>query len=342
MNAPRFLTQLLGLSLILTTGLWNVLASPGEDMADAAGRFLAALTTDQKAKATFPLQDDERFNWHFIPKTRNGLQVKEMTPEQRPLALGLLNSAMSQRGFLKATTIMSLEQILHELEQGRGRFARDPELYHFSVFGTPGRNNTWAWRVEGHHLSLNFTIVKGTMTSVTPSFFGTNPAEVRTGPRKGLRVLGAEEDWARLLVQSLNDEQKKIAIVAEDAPNDIITVADRRARVLEPKGLALSGMSEPQATLLWGIIREYIGRARQELAAEELEKIEQSGKNAIFFAWAGYVKSGERHYYRVQGPTFLLEYDNTQNDANHVHAVWRDLQNDFGEDLLKKHYSEAH
>ena len=161
MNAPRFLTQLLGLSLILTTGLWNVLASPGEDMADAAGRFLAALTTDQKAKATFPLQDDERFNWHFIPKTRNGLQVKEMTPEQRPLAFGLLNSAMSQRGLLKATTIMSLEQILHELEQGRGRFARDPELYHFSVFGTPGRNNTWAWRVEGHHLSLNFTIVKG-------------------------------------------------------------------------------------------------------------------------------------------------------------------------------------
>lgn len=312
-----------------------------EEMADAANRFLAALSPEQRQKAVYELQSDERMNWHFIPKTRNGLPVKEMTPEQRPLAIALLNSGLSHRAFLKASTIMTLEQILHEVEQGKGP-KRDPELYFVTIFGTPGSKGAWGWRFEGHHLAFNFTIVDGHHVSATPSFFGSNPAEVRTGPRKGLRVLAPEEDLARELVRSLNEEQKRVAIYSNEAPKDIITGADRKARLLKPDGIAASKLTDAQAELLWKTIKEYVYRARGEMADIDLKKVEKAGKDKIFFAWAGSTEKGQGHYYRIQGPTFLLEYDNTQNNANHVHAVWRDLESDFGEDLLREHYRKDH
>jgi hypothetical protein len=312
----------------------------GEEIAQAANNFLAALTPEQKSKAVFEWKDDERFNWHFIPRDRKGLSLKGMTTAQRHLAYGLLNSALSQRGFLKATTIMSLEEILRDLEQGRGP-ERDPEQYFVTIFGVPGPKGTWGWRVEGHHLSLNFTVVEGQPVSMTPSFFGSNPGEVREGPRKGLRVLAGEEDWARRLVKLLNEEQRKIAVVSETAPKDILTGADRKAKPLTPMGLPAARMNREQNELLKSIIKEYVHRYRPELAERDLKQIEQAGKQKLYFAWAGGLEPGQGHYYRVQGPTFLLEYDNTQNNANHIHAVWRDLENDFGEDLLRKHYDQV-
>jgi hypothetical protein len=310
------------------------------EMAEAAQNFLAALTDEQRAKATFDLKDDERLNWHFIPRPRKGLPIKEMSGEQRALANALLSSGLSHRGFFKANTIMSLEGILKDLEQGRGP-TRDAELYFFSIFGKPDGHGAWAWRVEGHHLALNFSIV-GHDVAVAPSFMGTNPAEVREGKRKGLRVLAVEEDLGRNLARSLTPEQRKVAVFSETAPADIITGAERKARVLEPKGVSMDKLDSRQKEILWGIIREYVFRAHPEVAEKEFNEIRQAAPASLHFAWAGPVEPGSGHYYRVQGPAFLIEYDNTQNNANHVHAVWRDLKDDFGGDLLRKHYDDAH
>jgi hypothetical protein len=263
-----------------------------------------------------------------------------MQPEQRMLAMGLLNSGLSHRGFLKATTIMSLEQILRDLEQGKGPL-RDPDRYFFSIFGQPEEHGSWAWRVEGHHLALNFTLSGGEVT-VTPNFMGSNPAEVLDGPRKGLRVLGQEEDLGRKLAQSLDEAQRKIAFYTNKVPSEIITGADRKAHVLDPRGIPLKDLTPEQKESLRALIREYIYRARGDWADDEWKEIEQAPEDQIYFAWAGPVEPHRGHYYRVQGPTFLLEYDNTQNNANHVHSVFRDLKNDFGEDILREHYDASH
>lgn len=311
-----------------------------DEMAGAANNWLAALTPEQKAKATFELKSDERLNWHFIPRDRKGLPLKEMSTGQRHLAYALLNSALSQRGFIKTTTIMSLEEILRDIEQGKGP-VRDPELYFFSIFGKPDAAGTWGWRVEGHHLSLNFTVTGGKAVSVTPSFFGSNPGEVRTGQRQGLRVLAAEEDLGRKLVKSLDAQQQPVAIIADVAPKDVITSADRKAKELTPPGLSAAKMNPAQVELLQELIREYVQRYRAELAGKDLEKIRTAGIEKVYFVWAGGLEPKQGHYYRIQGPTFLLEYNNTQNDANHIHAVWREFNGDFGEDVLKQHYEET-
>jgi hypothetical protein len=241
---------------------------------------------------------------------------------------------------MKATTIMSLDEILRDMENGTGP-VRDPELYYVSIFGKPEATGTWGWRVEGHHLSLNFLIVDGKEITVTPSFFGSNPAEVRQGPRIGLRVLGTEEDLGRQLVKSFTDEQKKIVIYTNAAPREIITGNNRKATALTPTGLVASKMDKTQQKLLQQIIEEYVRNYRPELADDDLKKIEKAGWGKIFFAWAGGLEPGEGHYYRVQGPTFLMEFDNTQNNANHIHTVWRDFEHDFGEDLLREHYDSV-
>jgi hypothetical protein len=208
-----------------------------------------------------------------------------------------------------------------------------------SIFGSPGK--TWGWRVEGHHLSVNFTVVEGKEISAAPSFFGSNPAEVKQGPRKGLRILAAEEDLARELVKSLDAAQRKTAILTNVAYKDIITGAQRKVQPLAPAGLSAADMTSAQSDLLQKLVREYVYRQRPEGAGRDLEKIQKAGWTKVSFAWAGGLERGEGHYYRVQGPTFLLEYDCTQNDANHIHAAWRDFENDFGEDLLRKHYEEV-
>jgi hypothetical protein len=236
---------------------------------------------------------------------------------------------------------MSLEPVLKELEAPRGTMVRDWELYYFSVFGKPEAVGTWGWRVEGHHLSANFTIIKGELFSGTPSFMGTNPAEVRQGPRKGLRVLAEDEDLGRALVKTLNEDQRKTVIFDSTAPKEIITSNKPKVMPLETAGLPGSKMTKEQAAQLMDLVKAYVNRLRGDLAENDLKKIEKAGWQKVYFAWAGGTEKGDPHYYRVQGPTFLIEYDNTQNDANHIHAVWRDFDNDFGEDLLRKHYQET-
>lgn len=326
---------LLGMALRLA-------ATPADEMTSAARSFTAALNDSQRTQATFPFDADERENWHFVPKDRKGLPLKDMTSAQRHLAYALLSTGLSQRGYVKAVTIMSLEQILQEIEGPARRFPRDPELYYVSIFGDPSTTGTWGWRVEGHHLSVNFTLNQGAVIGATPSFLGTNPGEVRSGPRAGLRVLSAEEDLGRELVTSLNDEQRTLAVTDTKAPDDILTLAARKVEPLASAGLPLSRLDPKQRELAVRLVREYLGRLRGELADADFIRIEKAGFDSIQFVWAGGLKRGERHYYRLQGPTFIFEYDNTQNDANHIHAVWREFQGDFGRDVLARHLQSEH
>lgn len=309
-------------------------------MAKAANSLLEKLTPEQKAKAVFQFSDKERVNWHFIPRERQGLTIKEMSPEQRALAMELAKSGLSDEGYKKATLIMSLEAVLREMEKDTtGK--RDPEKYYVSIFGVPGGKEPWGWRFEGHHLSLNYSSVAGAAPSMTPSFFGTNPGEVREGDKKGLRVLGKEEDLGRILIKSLTDEQRKVAIIAEKAPDDVLNLPSRPDRT-KPEGIAWDKLTADQQTKLTYVVKEQIFRCRPDVAREELAKIEKAGLSKIHFAWAGGLELGEPHYYRVQNESFVVEYDNTQGKANHPHSVWRNWDNDFGGDILKRHIEESH
>ncbi|MGI9240042.1 MAG: DUF3500 domain-containing protein [Verrucomicrobiales bacterium] len=313
--------------------------NPAAAMSEAANAFLVTLTDEQAAEAKFELKDEERLNWHFIPREREGLTMKKMRDDQRQMGLLLVKSALSHRGFKKTLTIMSLERVLHELENNSPR--RDAGNYFISIFGEPG-SAAWGWRFEGHHLSMNYTIVDG-VVSGTPTFFGSNPGEIRKGPRKGLRILGAEEDLGRALAKSLTDEQKKVAIVMDNkAPKDILTSAEKKIDPLKPAGLLHSAMAGEQKVMLMALISEYVTTHRPPLAEADMKKISGAGIDQIGFAWAGGMEPGQPHYYRVQGPTFLLEYDNVQNGANHPHAVWRDFDGDFGRDLLREHHAADH
>lgn len=319
-------------------------AKSSTSMAAAAKNFLAALTLEQRAKAGFKFEDDQRLTWHFIPDSqfpRKGISFKELDSPQQRLAHAFLSTGLSQRGYLKATTIMSLEAILKELEQGKGP-VRDTDLYFFSIFGEPSETQTWGWRVEGHHLSLNFTVVRGQMIAGAPSFLGSNPAEVKAGPRQGLRVLAQEEDLGRGLAQSLDPDQLKIALIDTTAPRDIITTNSRRAEPGKPAGLAASKMTKKQVEQLTQLVQEYAHNLPDDVAGEEWGRLAQAGIDKIHFAWAGSLERGAPHYYRIQGPTFLVEYDNTQNNANHIHTVWRGFDRDWGLDLLKMHYEKDH
>src|SRR5690606_2628810 len=309
------------------------------EMQAQAKHFLAALDTAKREKATFAFDDDERFNWHFTPVDRQGPPYRALPRGERRLAARLLASGLSRGGLDKAFGIMFLDQILFERE---GRDIRDPERYFVSIFGEPGEQGAWGWRIEGHHLSLNFTLRDGRLVSTSPAFMGSNPAIVRDGPHAGLEVLAEEQRLARELLGQFSGEARAKVVFAEEAPRDIFTSNSRRVDIGEPIGLAARDMTAQQAEALMSLIRVYLDRMRPELAQAELEKIMSEDTGAIHFAWAGSAEVGAAHYYRVHGPTFLIEYDNTQSDANHVHSVWRDLTNDFGVDVLAEHYATAH
>ncbi|MFO0907771.1 MAG: DUF3500 domain-containing protein [Isosphaeraceae bacterium] len=274
-------------------------------------------------------------NWHFIPRERQGLSIKAMTPAQRSLAFGLLHTGLGASGYLKATTIMSLEQILKDLEKGSGP-VRDPELYFFSVFGKPSDRGKWGWRVEGHHLSLNFTLENGKVVSATPAFFGANPAEVRQGTREGLRTLGDIEDRALRLVQALNDEQKKEAIVEAAAPKDIRAANTPQPPTDEPVGIAFAKLADEQKQALKALVEAYAEGMPGEIGQAWLTEIRDAGPDHVKFAWFGPADRSQPHAYRVQGPTFLIEFNNTQNNANHIHSVWRSMLGDFGVAIAAK------
>jgi hypothetical protein len=302
-------------------------------LVEAAHNLLAALDEPQRTAISFSFDDAERYTWDYRPVPRKGLALREMTPYQKHLAHALLSAALSQRGYRKATTIMSIEDVLKRMENDSGE-RRNPEKYYFSIFGTPSDKNPWALRVDGHHLSLNLTVVGGRIVAA-PAFFGSNPHEVRVGTRKGLRVLHREEDWGRELMQSLTPAQKQLVLVAEMAYPDILSDSRKVAEVKDPKkGLPVSQLNAKQRELLDRLIGEYVGNFPEDVAAARLDLVKKAGKD-LHFAWAGVAEKGGPHYYRIQGPTFLIEYNNTQNEANHVHSVWREWGADWGGELLK-------
>jgi hypothetical protein len=312
-------------------------------MTTAADKFLTALTADQKGKAALDFEDKERFNWHFTPyqeagtkKPRHkGLPIEEMTTEQKAAALALLKAGTSAGGYEKATTIMSLESILADLEKDNARApARNPGNYFFTIFGTPSKTGPWGWRVEGHHLSLNFTLDKGKVVSATPAFFGANPAVYIAGPKKDQQVLPEAEDHAKALFKSLDDDQRKKALQKEAFP-EIEEAAQVPTKVGEPKGLAAADMNEKQRDLLQKLLQAYADRMPPDVATFEMNRVKDGGLDKVHFAYTGGLERGDKHTYRVQGPTFVVEFLNVQEDsaknpANHIHSGWRSLKNDFG------------
>lgn len=314
--------------------------APFTETAQAAQAFLKSLTPEQRATATYPLDNAERYDWHFVPRARKGISYKQMSAPQRPLAQAFLRTVLSQRGLLTAEQIIDLENVLREM--GGNPAVRDPGVYYFTFFGEPAAGKPWGFRFEGHHLSLNGTVAGCARITVTPTFLGANPAGVREGSRKGMRVLGTEEDLGRELAKSLTAEQAKAASLPGEVPPDILTGTNRRVSPLAPAGLPLARMTASQQETLRKLVRHYLERYRMQVAKAEWDEIEHAGWEKVHFAWAGATEPGQPHYYRVQGPTFLLEYDNTQNNANHIHTVWRNFQQDFGDDALKRHYEEAH
>jgi hypothetical protein len=299
--------------------------------------LLNSFDAAQRQQAVFAFAGTERENWHFIPRDRQGLPLKQMTPPQRELAHALLASALSERGHATTRQIMSLESVLAEMENNPVR--RDPEKYFFSIFGTPG-TDPWGWRCEGHHLSINLTIAGGNVVITTPQFFGSNPAEVRSGPRKGFRALGSDEDLGRAFVKSLSGEQRKTAVILADAPDDILNVPGRTDS--KPEGIAWRDLSPAQRDSLLQLVRHTIERFRPELATDAMQQLEIMGTAGLHFAWAGGLEPGDRHYYRIQTGGFVIEYDNTQNGANHIHTAWREFGREFGRDALAEHVRAAH
>jgi Protein of unknown function (DUF3500) len=346
-RTPRLVLAAACLVALVTGGIIAAERSSSA-MADAATAFLNSLTPEQRQKAVFAFDSAERTHWNFIPIEafpRNGLMVKDMTEAQRSKAHDLLKAGLSQRGYLTATAIMDLETILGDLEHrgrdgGRGQtegMTRDPGRYFFSVFGTPSKKETWGWRAEGHHVSLQFAVVKGTMVASSPTMFGSNPAEVPEGPKKGLRILADQEDTARALLMALDEGQRSKAVIQNAALNEIVTTNKVEVTPLSPVGLTADAMTPAQRDLLMKVVEAYTSKMADDIAADRMAKLRKAGLEKIGFAWAGEAERGKRHYYRLQGPTFLIEHDNSQNNGNHIHSVWRDFNGDFGRDLLREH-----
>ena len=302
-----------------------------------AAKFIASLTADQKSHAVKSFADDYRTHWQYVPATRQGINFSEMTPDQAKLALDLLKSSLSEAGSKKTEVIKSLEMVLRELENGNK--GRDPGLYTFTIFGQPSSEGAWGWRYEGHHVSLNFTFKNGALVSSTPQFFGSNPAEVRSGPQKGLRALPQEEDLGFALLDSLTTAQRSEAVIPVKAPGDVVTTSSRKAAIQADTGISFKKLDAKQKSLLLKLVHVY---SDSQASAENKRRWGRVDQDSLVFAWMGETKPGQPHYYRIQGSKFLIEFDNTQNNANHIHAVWRDFDGDFGEDVLAEHYQVAH
>jgi len=313
--------------------------SASEKMRVAATSFLAALPNQLSREALHPFEDADRVNWHFTPRSRNGLSFKQLDAKQRDAVHTLLKQALSVQGYRRVTNIIELELVLREIEIFG--LLRDPEKYHITIYGTPDPRRAWGWRFEGHHLSLNFTLAGDLMVADTPSFFGANPAEMKRGAKKGLRVLKDEEDEARALLAALTEAQRNEAVFDTRTYGDIVTGAKERVEPLQTAGIGAANLNDAQRGQLMKLIDVYANNFETGLAEARRNRVQEGGVGKIRFGWAGATERGKPHYYRIQGPLFLIEYDSSQNDGNHVHTVWRDFTGDFGRDLLREHYARA-
>jgi hypothetical protein len=312
----------------------------------AVRAWLDGLDESQRAAAVFPFETHERFVWAYTPGPRKGLALRDMRPAQRSATSAVVAAASSSRTAGEIAAIIALESVLGQLEQAGGRsgwLRRDPELYWFAVFGAPGSPQPWSWRIGGHHIAIHVTVADKRVIGTTPSFLGANPAIIPNGPGAGAKTLPGEEDLARTLLAELTPIERDVAVVEGVAPADILTGTGRAADVRSvPVGIRHADLGGPRQAALERLVRHYVDRVRPEVADPAWEKIAADGLGDATFAWAGSDAPGQGHYYAIRGPTFVIEYDNTQNGANHIHAVWRDLENDWGEDVLANHVATGH
>ena len=305
----------------------------------SAERVLAALPPAAREKVLRPFDDGDRLNWHYTPRSRNGVALKELDARGRDAVHALLKEGLSAAGYRKVVNIIELELVLREMETFG--LMRDPERYHLTIYGAPGSRDAWGWRFEGHHVSLNFTLAGDHVAVDAPSFLGANPANVPKGPRAGQRVLAAEEDEARALLISLSDAQRREAVFDTRTFGDIVTGNAEKVDPLAAVGVAASQLSEAQRAQLVKLIEVYARTFEPALADARMARVHEGGIENVRFGWAGAIERSRQHYYRVQGPLFLIEYDASQDGGNHVHTVWRDFNGDFGRDLLRQHYEAA-
>ena len=302
-------------------------------------QFINSLTTTQKAKIVKDFNADTRADWHFLPWSsyeRQGLPLKELSAEQKALVHQVLQSYLSDSGYQQTNEIIGLEKVL--AKSSGDPVYRDPERYYVSIYGTPNQEDVWMWTFEGHHISLHFTTV-GDTVSYTPRFFGSNPGRIMEGEHKGFSPLVNEENLGLALINMLSSDQKKMAIFNEEAYNDLVSFNKPIATKLAPEGILVSDMTPAQTKLLMDLIYEYASTIPAEQAMKRMSNIRNEEMEDLRFAWAGATTLGQAHYYRIQGKTFMIEFDNSQNNANHIHSVWRDFDGDFGRDLLKEHYA---
>lgn len=308
-------------------------------MRASAERLIAALPDSTREKMLRPFDDRDRLDWHYTPRSRNGVALKELDARGRDAVHALLREALSATGYRKVVNIIELELVLREIETFG--LMRDPERYHLTIYGKPSRTDPWGWRFEGHHLSLNFTLAGDHMAVDTPNFLGANPATVTKGPRTGLRVLAAEEDEARALLGSLSEAQRREAVFDTRTYGDIVTKNADKVDPQTPVGIVAARLGEPQRAQLVKLVEVYARTFEPGLAEARMARVREGGIENIRFGWAGATERGRPHYYRVQGPLFLIEYDASQDGGNHIHTVWRDFDGDFGRDLLRQHYGAA-
>jgi hypothetical protein len=334
------------LVLLISFFLLFTCTARSQEMVAAAGKFISLLNAGQKSLTLYPFDTEERYGFHYFPiDDRKGIPMDQLNADQKQAALDLLKTCLSEQAAKKVSEIMGLEVILKELEhRGPDDHFRDPGKYYLTIFGVPGDNTIWGWRFEGHHASFNFSAKNKKLVSGTPGFLGANPAIVPEGPQKGKEILKDEKEMGFALLHSLTEEELKKAIISTKAPGDIITYISRKAMIEHPEGLLYAEMSSSQQEQLLKLISLYVHRFTKLFADDMLKEIQQAGLDKVRFAWAGYTEPGigKPHYYRIQGPTIIIEYDNTQNNANHVHTVVRDLNHDFGGDLLLEHYKASH
>jgi len=330
---------LLLLPIIITAGIISPYSHFNNT--DKALKFINALQPGQKAKTLFPFDELSRSEWSFLPVSmipRKGILLRDLSAVQKENLNELLQAYLSKEGYTKAKNIIGLENVLRELENNN--LNRDPELYALSFYGMPGKDSIWGWKFEGHHISLNFTIVKNRV-AFAPFFFGANPAEVKEGTQKGFRALKNEEDDALLLVNMLSAKQREKAIFRLQSFMEIVTSNASEIAPLKPAGILVKDMNTDQQKQLNKLLGTYLSSLPPSLADMRKKKIALEDMNDLRFGWAGATETGKPHYYRIQGKTFLIEFDNTQNNANHIHTVWRDFNGDFGRDLLKEHYHNS-
>ena len=309
-------------------------------MTKAAKRFVESLSGDQRDKTIYEYMDGERIFWYYPPVNRHGIPLRDMDDDQRQLAYSLMETGLTDRSFDQAKLIIEHESVLGPLEKEAGvrSFVRDPDLYYWTVFGDPGSDKEpWGWRVEGHHVSLNFSLWGDKFISMTPFFFGSNPAEVRKGPKKGLRILDQREDLGYELMNNLDKGQTSKATIYREAPYDILTYNASRVSLPPEEGLPASKMNDTQKDILRNLVNVYVNQVRTDMAQEKLQRLEEEGFDGLHWAWGGTLEQGKEHYYRIHGGNFVVEFDNRQNGANHIHSVWRDVENDFANDVLREH-----